>query len=148
MNLAEQITEDMKTSMKAGDSARTGVLRLLRGAFKNEEIKTGSPLDDAGQMKVLQREAKQRKDSIAAYSAAGRNDLVANEEAELAIIATYLPQQMSEDELTALVEKVVAETGANGPAAMGQVIGAVMKQAGAAADGGLVARLVKEKLSA
>ncbi len=137
----------MKTSMKSGDAERTGVLRLLRSAFKNEEIKIGHELDEAEAMKVLQREAKQRRDSIAAYQSAGRADLQATEEAELEVISAYLPAAMSEEDLTKLVDEVVAETGATSPAQMGQVIGAVMKRAGAAADGAMVARVVKGRLS-
>jgi len=137
----------MKASMMAGDAQRTGALRLLRGALKNEEIKTGHELDEAAMLKVLQREAKQRRDSIEAFRSAGREDLIATEEQELAVIAGYLPEAMSEDELAKVVDSVVAELGASGPAAMGQVMGAVMKRVGAAADGGMVSRLVKARLA-
>jgi uncharacterized protein YqeY len=147
VRITEQLTEDMKTSMKAGETERTGVIRLLRGAFKNEEIKVGHPLDDAEALKVLQREAKQRRDSIEAYRMAGRDDLRAIEEAELVIIATYLPEAMSDEELAAVVDAVATELGAD-MKQMGQVIGAVMKQVGARADGGAVSRLVRERLSA
>ena len=148
MTIAEQLTEDMKTSMKAGDSERTGVLRLLRGSLKNEEIKLGQTLDDAAVLKVLQREAKQRRDSVAAYREAGRADLVAVEEAELVIIQGYLPEAMDETELAQVIAEVTAELGATGPAQMGAVSGAVLKRVGARADGGAVSRLVREKLSA
>ncbi|HVQ43409.1 MAG TPA: GatB/YqeY domain-containing protein [Candidatus Saccharimonadia bacterium] len=147
MTILEQLTADMKASMMAGDAQRTGALRLLRGALKNEEIKTGHELDEAAMLKVLQREAKQRRDSIEAFRSAGREDLIATEEQELAVIAGYLPEAMSEDELAKVVDSVVAELGASGPAAMGQVMGAVMKRVGAAADGGMVSRLVKARLA-
>ncbi len=144
MTISEQLTEDMKTSMRAGTEVRTGVLRLLRGALKNEEIKAGHGLDEAEMLKVLQREAKQRRDSIDAYRSAGRDDLLAIEERELGIIATYLPEAMSEDELVKVVDGVIAELGKGN---MGQVMGAVMKQVGARADGAAVSRLVKERLA-
>jgi uncharacterized protein YqeY len=148
VTLLEQLTEDMKTSMKASDGQRTGVLRLLRGALKNEEIKTGQPVDEAGATKVLQREAKQRRDSIEAYRSANRQDLVAQEEMELEVISGYLPEAMSEAELTQIVDEVVTEMGASGQAQMGQVIGAVMKRVGAKAEGGAVSKLVRARLGA
>jgi uncharacterized protein YqeY len=148
MLLAEQLMEDMKASMLAADARRTGVLRLLRSALKNEQIKVGHELSDDEALKVLQREAKQRRDSIDQYTQGGRQDLADQEEYELGIIGSYLPQPLSEDELRDIVERAVAETGATSMAQMGQVIGAVMKAAGARADGGAVSRLVKEQLSA
>lgn len=147
MTIREKITEDMKASMKAGDADRTGVLRLLRGSFKNEEIKLGHTLDEAEVLKVLQREAKQRRDSISAYNEAGRPELAEREEAELGVVSTYLPEAMSEDELKSVVAEVVTELGATGLAQMGVVIGGVMKRVGARADGGTVSRLVREKLA-
>lgn len=148
MKISEQLLEDMKSSMKAGDTERTGVLRLLRGALKNDEIKQGHVLNEDEAMKVLVREAKQRRDSIDAYKSAGRDDLVAVEEAELKIISEYLPKAMTEDEIVAVVDEVVASLGANSPAQMGQVIGAVMAKVGAAADGATVSRLVRARLAA
>jgi uncharacterized protein YqeY len=148
VTISERLTEDMKSSMKAGDSGRTGTLRLLRGALKNEEIKSGHVLSEDEAMKVLVREAKQRRDSIEAYEKARRDDLVAQEQSELDVIGEYLPNAMSEEELIGLVDLVIAELGAGDMKQMGAVIGAVMKQAGAAADGGMVSRLVKERLTA
>jgi uncharacterized protein YqeY len=147
VSITEQLTEDMKTSMKAGDSERTGILRLLRGALKNEEIKVGHVLDEDEALKVLQREAKQRRDSIEAYQGAGREDLAAKERYELEAIGGYLPEAMSDDELAKLVDEVIAETGATDVKQMGAVIGGVMKRAGARAEGGVVSRLVREKLA-
>jgi uncharacterized protein YqeY len=148
VTINEQLTEDMKASMREGQADRTGVLRLLRGSLKNEEIKVGHPLDEAEMLKVLQREAKQRRDSIAAYREAGREELAAREEAELAVIGEYLPQAMSEDELAKVVDEVIAETGASSAAQMGAVIGGVMKRVGARAEGGTVSRLARERLGA
>jgi uncharacterized protein len=147
VTIAEQLTDDMKASMKAGNSARTGVVRLLRSSMKYEEIKLGHPLDEAEALKVLQREAKQRRDSIDAYKAAGRQDLVSQEEAELALISHYLPEALSESEVSAIVDEVIAETGATDMKQMGAVIGGVMKRVGAKAEGGLVSKLVREKLT-
>jgi uncharacterized protein len=148
VTINEQLTEDMNASMKAGQADRTGVLRLIRGALKNEEIKVGHPLDEAEVLKVLQREAKQRRDSIAAYRDANRPELAEHEEAELAVISEYLPEAMSDEELAQVVDEVIAETGATTPAQMGAVIGGVMKRVGARADGGTVSRLVRERLTA
>ena len=147
MTIAEQLTEDMKSSMKAQDADRTGVLRLLRGSLKNEEIKVGHGLSDDEALKVLQREAKQRRDSVEAYQAAGRTDLADREEAELKVIKCYLPEVMSDDELAKVVDEVVAETGATDAKQMGAVIGAVLKRVGARADGAAVSKLVREKLA-
>jgi uncharacterized protein YqeY len=148
MTLQEQITTDMGTSMKGGDGRRTGVLRLLRAAFKNDAIKIGRDLTEEEAQKVLQREAKQRRDSIAAYAAAGRDDLVVIEQAELDIIAEYLPAALSDDELLRIVEDVILAQGASDMKAMGAVIGAVMAQVGARAEGGKVSALVRERLGA
>lgn len=147
MGLAEQLTEDMKTSMKAGTADRTGVLRLIRGSVKNEEIKLGHPLTEDEILKVLSKEAKQRQDSISAYSAAGRDDLVKQEEMELGVIKEYLPEALGEAELEKLVDEAIKETGAADMKQMGAVIGAVMKKAGASADGGAVSKIVREKLA-
>ena len=148
MTIAEQLTEDMKESMRAGDAKRTGVLRLLRGALKNDEIKVGHTLDDTAVMKVLQREAKQRRDSIDAFKSAGRDDLLAQETVELEVIASYLPAAMSQEELAGVVDTVVIETGATDIKQMGQVMGAVMKRVGARADGGAVSAAVRARLGA
>jgi uncharacterized protein YqeY len=148
MTIIDQLTEDMKTAMKAAETERLNTVRLLRGAMKNEEIKLGHPLSDDEAMKVLQREAKQRRDSIEQYRGAGRDDLATKEEAELAIVQTYLPQPLSEAELTALVGEAIARVGATDMKQMGAVVGAVMGQVGARAEGGAVSKLVREKLGA
>ncbi|HSX01211.1 MAG TPA: GatB/YqeY domain-containing protein [Candidatus Saccharimonas sp.] len=148
MTIQERLTEDLGVSMKAGDTAKTSLLRLLRSAMKNEEIRVGHPLSDDEALKVLQREAKQRRDSIDQYRTAGRTELAAAEEAELVLIQGYLPQLMDESELAAVIDEVITEQGATQPAQMGAVIGAVMQRVGARAEGGVVSRLVKERLSA
>ncbi len=146
MSIAEKLTEDMKASMKAGNAERTGVLRLLRGAIKNEEIKVGHALDDTEVQKVLQREAKQRRDSIEGYTVAGRDELAAKEQAEQVIIAEYLPQALSDEELAKMVDEAISSAGATEVKQLGVVMGMVMKQAGARADGGRVSAMVREKL--
>jgi len=146
VSIIEQLAQDMKASMLAGDTERTGVLRLLRSSMKYEEIKVGHPLSDEEALKVLQREAKQRRDSIDAYRTAGRDDLLAVEESELKVIAAYLPVALSVDELAKAVDEVVTQLGATDMKQMGQVIGAVMKRVGATADGGAVSQAVRSRL--
>jgi uncharacterized protein YqeY len=147
VTIAEKLTEDMKESMRRSDSARTGVVRLLRGAIRNDEINGGHVLSDEEAMKVLVREAKQRRDSIDAYRNANREDLASREEAELAVISEYLPKALSEEDVKKLVNDATAELGATDMKQMGAVIGVVMKKAGASADGGVISKLVREKLS-
>ncbi len=147
MSLPQQIDQDMIAAMKEGVAARTAVLRLLKASFKNEQIKLGHELSDDEALKVVQREAKQRKDSITQYQAANRTDLADAEKYELEVIESYLPEQMSEEEIGKIVDSIITETGASGMSEMGVVIGAVMKQVAGRADGTTVSRLVKERLS-
>lgn len=144
MPILDQLTSDMGAAMKSGQSERVATLRLLRSAMSNERIKLGHELSDDEALKVLQREAKQRRDSIDQYQAAGRAELAQKEQAELELIECYLPQPLSEDELRSMVDAAVAELGSD--AQMGAVIGKVMAQAGARADGETVSRLVRERL--
>ena len=146
MTISETLMADMKSSMIAGNSDLTGTLRLLRSAIKNEEIKTGKLLEDAEVLKVLQREAKQRRDSIDQYNGANRPELAAHEEDELVIIQTYLPKALSADELGQVVDRVIERLGATDAKQVGAVIGAVMQEVGATADGGSVSALVRAKL--
>jgi uncharacterized protein YqeY len=146
--IIQDIDDQLATSMREGVVARTAVLRLLKNALKNQQIKIGHELNDDEALRVLQREAKQRKDSIVAYKDGGRAELAAGEQAELEIVEEFLPSAMSEAELAGLIDKIIADTGSNDLSQMGVVIGAVMKEAGGAADGATVSRLVKQKLSA
>ena len=146
MTILETLKSDMATSMKAGDAPRTGVIRLLRAAMQNEKIKLGHELSDDEALKVLQREAKQRRDSITQYGLAGRQDLIDIETAELEIIQAYLPQALSQAELETIVDGVIARLGATDMKQMGAVIGLSMKEAGARAEGGAVSAIVKAKL--
>ena len=147
MSLQEQISADMVTALKAGESDKVGVLRLLITAMKNEQIKVGGELSDEQAMKVLTSQAKQRKDSITAYEAAGRQDLVDQEAAELPFIESYLPEQMGDDELEKLVQEAIDQVGAISPADMGKVMGAAMGKVQGKADGGRVSATVKKLLS-
>ncbi|MEO7617847.1 MAG: GatB/YqeY domain-containing protein [Candidatus Saccharibacteria bacterium] len=146
MTISEQLVADITASMKAGDSSRTSTLRLLKNAIKNEEIRTRQDVTNEDMMKILMREAKQRRDSIAAYEEAGRTELVAEEKAELEIIATYLPQPLSEDELNVIVAASIARLGATDIKLMGAVIADVMKESAGKAEGAEVSRLVKAAL--
>lgn len=146
MTVSERIEQDIATAMKAGHAADVAVLRLLKSAFKNEQIKVGHELSEEEAIKVLAREAKQRRDSISAYRDAGRADMAEAEAEELAIISHYLPQQLSEEELAKIVETAIAETGATTKAQMGLVIGKVMSIVGGKADGATVSKLVASRL--
>ena len=147
MSFLDQLTADMSTSMKAGTADRTGVIRLILTSLKNEKIKLGHDLSDEESMRIVAREAKQRRDSIAAYETASRNDLADIEKAELVLIEAYLPQQMDEAAVSAVIDSIITEIGAATKADMGRVMGLAMKQVAGAADGGLVSRLVASKLS-
>jgi uncharacterized protein len=146
MSLADKITEDLTTAMKSNNAARTAVLRLIKNSLNNEKIKLGHELSDDEVMKVLQREVKQRRDSIDAYQKAARGDLVEAEDEERRIIAEYLPAAMTEEDIAKIVDQVIAETNAQGMQQMGIVIGKVMSLVSGRAEGAEVSRLVKEKL--
>ncbi|MCB2154612.1 GatB/YqeY domain-containing protein [bacterium] len=151
MALAEQITEDMKTAMKAKDAERLGALRMIRAEIlKREKEEAGKKLTDAEVQAVLQTLAKQRKDSIEQYTAGGRQDLADKEARELEVIQSYLPEELSDSEIVAAIDAVIAETGASAPNEMGKVMGPVMarlKQTGKPFDGKKVNGLVKDRLS-
>lgn len=147
MSLKAQITEDMKTAMRAKDSARLGTIRLLQAAMKQKEVDERVELDDAAVIAIVDKLIKQRKDSIAAYESASRQDLADVEKAEIEVLKVYLPERMSEAEITAAVQAIVAEVGASGPGDMGKVMGAVKARLAGKADMGLVSAAVKAALS-
>ena len=147
MSLKTQIPEDMKTAMRAKDSARLGTIRLLQAAMKQKEVDERVELDDVAIVAIIDKMLKQRKDSIAAYEGAGRQDLADVEKAEIAVLQVYLPQRMTEQEITAAVQTIVAELGASGPADMGKVMGAVKAQLAGKADMGLASAAVKAALT-
>ena len=147
MSLKAQITEDMKTAMRAKDSARLGTIRLLQAAMKQKEVDERVELDDAAVIAIVDKLIKQRKDSITAYEAANRQDLADVEKAEMEVLKVYLPERMSEAEITAAVQAIVAEVGAAGPGDMGKVMGAVKSKLAGKADMGLVSAAVKAALT-
>ncbi|MEY3516405.1 MAG: hypothetical protein RIS67_622 [Pseudomonadota bacterium] len=147
MTLKAQLTEDMKTAMKAGEKDRLGVIRLINAAIKQKEVDERIEMTDELVLAVLEKMLKQRKDSISQYEAAGRTDLADIEKFESGIIQTYLPQPLSQAEVEALVAKAIADTGADGPQAMGKVIAALKPQLAGRADMGAVSGMVKAVLS-
>ncbi len=147
MTLKDQITEDMKTAMRAKDTARLGTIRLLLAAVKQKEVDERVEVDDVMLVGIVDKLIKQRKDSISQFTAAGRQDLADKETAELKVLEVYLPQRLSEDEIKAEVAAIVAELGAKGPADMGKVMGAVKGKLAGKADMGLVSAAVKAALA-
>ena len=146
MSLKAQITEDMKTAMRAKDTERLGTIRLLQAAMKQKEVDERVELDDTMVIAIVDKMIKQRKDSIAAFETANRQDLADKEKAEIAVIEGYLPQRMSAEEITTTVKAIVAEVGATGPGDMGKVMGAVKAKLAGKADMGLVSAAVKAAL--
>ncbi len=147
MSLKERITEDMKTAMRAKDSERLGTIRLLQSAMKQKEVDERIELDDAAIVAIVDKMIKQRKDSIAAFEQAARQDLVDKEKTELAVLIAYLPERLSAQELTAAVQAIVTELGATGPGDMGKVMGAVKTRLAGKADMGAVSAAVKAALA-
>ena len=147
MSLKDQITEDMKTAMRAKDSERLGTIRLLQAAMKQKEVDERIELDDAAVIAIVDKLIKQRKDSIAAFEGAGRQDLADKEKAEMAVLTAYLPERMSAEEVATAVKAIVAELGASGPGDMGKVMGAVKAQLAGKADMGQVSAAVKTALA-
>lgn len=148
MPLKQQLTEDMKAAMKAGDKERLATIRLVNAAIKQKEVDERVELDDAAVLAVLEKMVKQRKDSIAQYQAAGREDLAAAEQAELAVIQAYLPAPLSEAEIDAAIQAAIAEAGAGaGPQAMGKVMGLLKPRLAGRADMGVVSQRLKAALA-
>ena len=148
MTMKTRLDDDLKQAMRARDTVRRDVIRYLRSEIRNQEIRVQEDLDDDGVVQVLSRQAQQRRDSIEAFQEADRTDLVEKEQAELAIIIEYLPQQMTSDEIASLVQQVVAEVGAAGPGDMGKVMSQIMPQVRGRAEGREVSSIVMETLRA
>jgi hypothetical protein len=147
MSLKQQIISDMTAAMKAQDAARTSTLRMLKAAITNREKEGGGELTDEDVQKLLRSQMKQRRDSVEQFEKAGRHELAAKEQAEIAIIETYLPQAASPEEIEQAVSAVIGETGASSMKDMGAVMkGAMAKLAGKNADGKMVSETVKSKL--
>ena len=147
MSLKDQITEDMKTAMRAKDAARLLTIRGLLAACKQREVDERIVLDDAAVIAIIDKLIKQRKDAISQFDAAGRTDLVDKESAELTVLEGYLPKRLSAEEIAAEVQAIVAAVGATGPGDMGKVMAAVKTQLAGKADMGLVSAAVKQALS-
>ncbi len=147
MSLKNQITEDMKTAMRAKDSARLGAIRLLLSAIKQREVDERIELTDADVIAVIEKMLKQRRDSIAAFESANRTDLADIEKFEVSVLQTYMPKQMSDAEISAIVDQVIADSGAQGAKDMGKVVGLVKPLVAGMADMGKVSGLIKSKLS-
>lgn len=146
MSLKQQLQDDLKEAMRGGEAARRDVLRLVLAAIKQAEVDGQKALDDAGVQDVLTKQAKQRRESMADYEKAGRADLVAGEQAELAVIDAYLPQMMSEAEVRAAAVALIAELGVTDAKGAGQVMGRLMAQLKGKADGRLVNQVVRDLL--
>ncbi len=146
-NLKSQLQTDMKSSMKSGDKGRLGVIRLMLAAIKQIEVDERIELDNARIIAVLDKMVKQRRESIAQFDQAGRDDLTAIEQAELKIIQEYLPEALSEAEINQLVEQSIASTGAASIKDMGKVMGMLKPQLQGRADMGQVSQLIKSRLS-
>lgn len=147
MSLRVRLTEDMKVAMKAKDSLKLSVVRLLLSAVKNREIEQKKELDDQGIVEVAGALVKQRKDSIRLFRDAGREDLAVKEESELSFLLEYLPVQLSRGEIEALVVTAIAESGAQGVKEIGKVMKCLMPHTTGRADGKLVNEIVREKLA-
>jgi len=148
MTLKAQLTEDMKTAMKAGEKDRLGVIRLINAAIKQKEVDERVEMTDALVLAVIEKMVKQRKESIVQFEAGGRADLVAKENAELAVIEAYLPTRLSDAEIDALIDAAIKSTGAASMKDMGKVVAQVKTAAAGRADMGAVSARVKSRLSA
>jgi hypothetical protein len=146
MSLKEQLKQDTIDASKSGDNRKRDILRMVQAAIKQVEIDDRVTLDDAGVEQVLTKQAKQRRESIAEYTKAGRDDLVEQEQYELEIIEAYLPQMMSREEIEVLVKQAIADTGATSSKDMGKVMGKLMPQVKGKADGRLVNEVVRDLL--
>ena len=147
MSLKAKITEDMKTAMRAKDAARLSTIRMLLAAIKQREVDERIELTDADVLSIIDKMIKQRRDSITQFEAGKREDLAAIERAEVALLGTYLPSQLTESEIDAAVTEAIAATGAAGPAGIGKVMAAVKPKLAGRADMAAVASRIKAKLA-
>ncbi|GGL40322.1 GatB/YqeY domain-containing protein [Sporolactobacillus putidus] len=147
MSLVDRLTTDMKQAMKAKDKVRLSVIRMIKTSLQNESIKNGKPLSEDEALAVLTRELKQRKDSLREFENAGRQDLVDEVSEEIAIVQSYMPEQLSDDEILSIIDETISEVGAKSSADIGKVMKAVMPKVKGRADGSQINRLVRTKLS-
>jgi hypothetical protein len=146
MSIIEQIGTDYIDAYKSHEELRVSVLRMLKSALKNEEIKNLGQLDESGVIKVIKKEINQRKESVIEYKRAGKDEMVAKEESEITILESYLPKQLSEDEIKTIVQNTIIEISAEGMKDMGKVIGKVMSEHGDSIDGKAVSQVAQELL--
>ncbi len=147
MSLKHQISEDMKNAMRAKDSARLGAIRLLLSSIKQREVDERVELTDGDVIGVIEKMLKQRRDSIAAFESANRTDLADIEKFEVTVLQTYMPKQLSDDEISQIINQVIADTAAQGAKDMGKVVGLVRPLVAGVADMGKVSGLIKARLS-
>ncbi len=147
MSISEQLRENIKTAMRAGDKERLRVLRMASAAIKQREVDERITLDDAQILGVLEKMIKQRRDSVEQFTKGGRDDLVAIETAEIEVLQDYLPQPLSDTEVDALIEDSIAQTGAEGMRDMGKVMAAIKAQAAGRVDMGKVSGKIKARLT-
>ena len=147
MTLSEQINNDFIEALKNKESEKLSVLRMLKSSIKNSEIALKKALDDPEVVKILQREVKQRKDSIESFLSAGREQLAEKEKKEIKYLEKYLPEQLSDDDLTAILETVIVETGAKSMADLGKVMASAMSKVSGRANGSAVSEKAKELLT-
>ncbi|MDH6365113.1 uncharacterized protein YqeY [Enterococcus sp. PF1-24] len=147
MSLLSTLNDDMKTAMKAKDKETLQVIRMLKASIQNEQIKIGQELNAEEELAVLAREMKQRRDSLTEFEKADRTDLSEKVKGEIAIVAKYLPEQLSDEEIRNIVKEAIAKTGATSPKEFGKVMGLVMPQVRGKADGNQVNAVVKELLN-
>jgi uncharacterized protein len=147
MALKDRITEEMKNAMRAGEKERLATIRLILSAIKQREVDERIQLDDTQVLAVIEKMVKQRKESIAQFEAGGRADLVAKEQAEMTVLQTYLPTQMTDAEVDGLIAEAIASTGAASIKDMGKVMGVVKSKAQGRADMAVVGTRIKQKLS-
>jgi uncharacterized protein YqeY len=147
MSLQDTLTSDLQDAMRKGEAARRTALRLVISGIKYAEVAQGHPLDDAGVLKVITKEVKEHRESLLEFERGNRPDLVARTKEELDILVKYLPQQMSAEEITPIVARIIEEVGAKGPADLGKVMPRVMAETRGRADGRVVYRIVQEFLA-
>ena len=147
MDLREQLMADLRTALRDRDTVRKSAIRMVIAALKNARVEKNADLTEDEMIAVLAKEVKQRRNAMAEFERAGRQDLVASESAELAVLGAYLPEALSEGKLVELARQVIAETGANSPKQMGQVMGALMPRVRGRADGRQVSQIVRELLT-
>lgn len=146
MNLSQKIDEDMRNAMKSGDKDRSGTLKMLKSDITYEKAKTGEEPTDGQVLDVINRAAKRRKEAIKEYEAAGRTDLAAAEASELKIIEEYLPEQMSEEQISAALDKILAEAGEVSQKMFGRLMGIASKELKGKADGAAIKDMLQKKL--